>query len=75
MGRLDGFKYRDIIKKLKIFGFQFFRYGKGSHEIWINLETKIKVTIPRHNGDMPEGTLKAILRVAEIDVEEFINTK
>jgi len=29
-------------------------------------------TIPNHPGDMPEGTLRAILKQAGIEPEEFI---
>jgi len=36
MGRLSGFRYRDIVKRLKTFGFEFFRNAAGSHEIWRN---------------------------------------
>lgn len=32
MGRLAGFRYRDIIKKLKKFGFEFYRQAAVSHE-------------------------------------------
>ena len=75
MGRLSGFRYRDIIKILKKFGFEFYRQAAGSHEIWHNPETKRYTTIPNHTGDMPEGTLKAILKQAEIDVNEFVKMK
>ena len=40
MGRLAGFRYREIIKILKKFGFEFYRQAAGSHEIWFNPETK-----------------------------------
>ncbi len=40
MGRLSGFRYREIIKLLKKFGFEFHRQAAGSHEIWFNPETK-----------------------------------
>ncbi len=73
MGRLAGFKYRDIIKRLKQFGFEFYRQAAGSHEIWHNPKSKRFTTIPNHTGDMPEGTLRAILKQAGIDVNEFIN--
>lgn len=33
MGRLAGFQYRQIIKKLKKLGFEFDRQAAGSHEI------------------------------------------
>lgn len=34
MGRLSGIRYRDIIRRLKQFGFTFDRQAAGSHEIW-----------------------------------------
>jgi len=33
MGRLSGFRYREIIRRLKQFGFTFDRQAAGSHEI------------------------------------------
>lgn len=73
MGRLGGFKYRQIVKKLKMLGFEFDRQAAGSHEIWFNPTTDSYTTIPNHPGDMPEGTLKAILRQAGITTEQFLN--
>ncbi len=74
MGRLGGFKYRQIIKKLKKNGFEFDRQAAGSHEIWFNPETNKYTTIPNHPGDMPEGTLKAILKQAGITSDQFLDT-
>jgi predicted RNA binding protein YcfA (HicA-like mRNA interferase family) len=71
MGKLSGFHYRDIIKRLKKSGFEFYRQAAGSHEIWYNQNTNRYTTIPNHSGDMPEGTLKAILNQAGIDVDAF----
>ena len=62
MGRLAGFRYREIVKRLKSFGFSFDRQAAGSHEIWYNDTTDRYTTIPNHSGDMPEGTLRAILK-------------
>ncbi len=70
MGRLAGFKYRE--GKLRSFGFVFDRPGPGSHEIWRHALTGRKVTLPHHTRDMAEGTLRAILREAGIDVTEFL---
>lgn len=75
MGRLSGFRYRQIIKILKLFGFEFERQAAGSHEIWYNSKTKLYTTIPNHSGDMPEGTLRAILKQANIDVDDFLSKK
>jgi predicted RNA binding protein YcfA (HicA-like mRNA interferase family) len=40
----------------------FDRQAAGSHEIWYNEQADKYTTIPNHPGDMPEGTLRAILR-------------
>ncbi len=75
MGRLSGFKYRQIVKRLKAFGFVFDRQAAGSHEIWYNEQTDRYTTIPNHPGDMPEGTLRAVLRQAGIEPNDFLNKK
>lgn len=73
MGRLAGFRYRQIIRKLKKLGFQFERQAAGSHEIWFNPRTDKYTTIPNHPADLPEGTLKAILRQAGVSTEKFLS--
>lgn len=72
MGRLSGFRYRDIVKRLKALGFVFHRQAVGSHELWHNPATNRYTTIPNHPGDMPEGTLRAILKQADVDIETFL---
>jgi predicted RNA binding protein YcfA (HicA-like mRNA interferase family) len=71
VGKLSGFRYREIVRRLKLFGFTFNRQAAGSHEIWFNATTNRYTTIPNHPGDMPEGTLRAILKQAGVDVEDF----
>lgn len=73
MGRLAGFSYREVTRRLRAFGFQFDRMAKGSHEIWWNPKTRARTTVPNHPGDIPEGTLRAILRAAQVTVEEFLS--
>jgi predicted RNA binding protein YcfA (HicA-like mRNA interferase family) len=75
MGRLSGFKYRQIVKRLKALGFAFDRQAAGSHEIWYNEQTDRYTTIPNHPGDMPEGTLRAVLRQAGIEPNDFLSKK
>lgn len=72
MGRLAGFRYREIVKRLKAHGFQFDRQAAGSHEIWYNPQTDQYTTVPNHPGDMPEGTLRAILKQANITPNNFL---
>jgi predicted RNA binding protein YcfA (HicA-like mRNA interferase family) len=75
MGRLSGFRYRDVIKCLKSFGYVFDRQASDSHEIWYSSQTNRYTTIPNHPGDIPEGTLRAILKQADIRPDDFLNWK
>ena len=75
MGRLSGFKYRDVVQRLRHFGYAFDRPGPGSHEVWRHTRTGRKVTVPRHARDMAEGTLRAILREARISVDDFLGAR
>jgi predicted RNA binding protein YcfA (HicA-like mRNA interferase family) len=60
-----------LSKKLRKFDFEFYRSGKGDHEIWINPNTNLKTTIPHHR-QIREGTLRNILKQAEIEVNDFL---
>jgi predicted RNA binding protein YcfA (HicA-like mRNA interferase family) len=66
---------REIIKILKKIGFEFYRQAAGSHEIWHNPTANKYTTIPNNTADMPEGTQRAILKQAEIDINEFLKEK
>ena len=46
MGRLSGFKYREVARKLRSFGYIFDRPGPGSHEVWRHKVTGRKLTLP-----------------------------
>ncbi|MBM3810730.1 MAG: type II toxin-antitoxin system HicA family toxin [Acidimicrobiia bacterium] len=72
MGRLSGFRYKEIVRRMKSHGFEFDRQAAGSHEIWFNPVTNRYTTIPNHPGEMPEGTLRAILKQAGIEPQDFL---
>jgi len=72
MGRLSGFKYREVARRLRTLGYVYDRPGPGSHEVWRHTVTGRKVTLPHHARDMAEGTLRAILKEANISVEDFL---
>lgn len=72
MGRLAGFKFHEVARRLRSLGWVFDRSGPGSHEVWRHPSTGRRVTLPHHVGDMAQGTLRAVLREAGIDVEEFL---
>ena len=73
MGRLAGFSYRRIKRKLRKLGFVFDRQAAGSHEIWYHPATHRYTTIPNHTGTLPEGTLRAILRQADVSPDDFLD--
>lgn len=75
MGRLSGFRYRDIVKILKVSGLSFIdkrlavtKYGGIRSQI-------AYTTIPNHTGEMPEGTLRAILKQADVEPNNFLAKK
>lgn len=72
MGRLAGFRYREVVRRLRSFGYVFDRPGPGSHEVWRHSGSGKKVTVPHHAKDMAEGTPRAILRETGIDTDEFL---
>jgi predicted RNA binding protein YcfA (HicA-like mRNA interferase family) len=63
--------YRELSRKLRALGCELKRQGKGSHEIWHNPALNRSATVPRHLGDVPKGTLHAVLRALGIERDEF----
>ena len=62
---------KELIKLLEQKGFVFDR-AKGSHQIYINAEKKLRIVVPMHNKDLATGTLHAILKQAGIDKNELL---
>ena len=72
MSRLPALKYREVAACLRQHGFEFLRPGKGSHEFWINRQTGKVTMIACHPGDIPRGTLRAIIAQTGLTVDEFL---
>ena len=72
MGRLAGFRYRDVAQRLRVRGFVLLRSGKGSHEIWVIRETGRQTVLVTHPGDTPEGTLRDTLKLAGVTEDDFL---
>ena len=75
MGRLAGFTCRRIARHPRAPGFEFDRQAAGSHEIRFNPHTGRYTTLPNHPGDIPEGTLRAIVGQAGVSADEFLNAR
>jgi len=72
MGRLSGFSADEVIRRLRRAGFVFDRQRRSSHQIWRHPATGARTTVPRHPGDLPEGTVRAIIKQAGLTVDEFM---
>jgi len=57
-------KYREFTRRLRDEGFRLEKQ-EGSHQKWVHPKKPGKVTVAGHpNDDIPEGTLKAMLKQA-----------
>jgi predicted RNA binding protein YcfA (HicA-like mRNA interferase family) len=59
----------DVIKALAKMGYVFARQ-RGSHIILVNRQTR-KIAVVPNRRQIPKGTLRAIIREADLTVEEF----
>jgi predicted RNA binding protein YcfA (HicA-like mRNA interferase family) len=57
-------KVREFIKLIEKDGWLFLREGKGSHTIYQHPTKKGTIPVPIHGGDIPTGTLNAMLKQA-----------
>lgn len=73
MSALPSMNYRTVTECLRRRGFVFDRNAKGSHEIWFHPTTRRRTTVPHHPGDIPRGTLRAIIRQTGLSVDEFLH--
>ncbi len=65
-------KPRQVVTALEKAGFQV-RRQTGSHVIMYKSDIRHPISIPLHPGDLPKGTLRAIIREAGLKVGEFLD--
>lgn len=70
MSKSPSITAKDLIRLLERKGFVFDR-AKGSHQIYLHREKKLRAVVPMHTKDLPSGTLHAILKQAGIDKTEL----
>ena len=64
-------KAREVVAALEKAGF-FIHHSTGSHvQLKHREKPELRITVPFHSGDMPRGTLRAIIRQAGLTVEQF----
>ena len=69
---LPALKPREVIAALEEAGFEV-RRQTGSHIIMYKSGIRRPISIPQHPGDLPKGTLRAIIREAGLTIEEFLS--
>ncbi|MDJ0659240.1 MAG: type II toxin-antitoxin system HicA family toxin [Crocosphaera sp.] len=70
MSKLPVVSGKQCIKALEKVGFVIFRQ-RGSHITMVRENPQCQVTIPNHKT-VAKGTLRAIIRQADLTVDEFI---
>ncbi len=69
--------YKQVCKRLKKTGFEFYRDARGSHELWKNEHTGKTILLSNHGKlDIPNGTLQQIAKSAGFrNLRDFQNYK
>ena len=70
MAKLPSASGRDCIKALEKVGF-YFKRQEGSHVVLRRDDPFAQVSVPLHK-ELDRGTLRAIIRVAGLSVDEFL---
>ncbi|MGV0026922.1 type II toxin-antitoxin system HicA family toxin [Phormidesmis priestleyi] len=70
MSKLPVISGTECVKALEQIGFVVDRQ-RGSHIILVRVDPRNTVTVPNHK-ELDRGTLRAIIRQAELSVEEFL---
>jgi len=71
MPRLPAVRPREIVKFLEQNGF-ILDHSSGSHFIFYHPLSRRRAVVPRHNRDIPKGTLLSLLREAGFTRDELI---
>lgn len=71
MPKLPSIKPRELIKILNKLGYIEVRQ-KGSHKHFKKMECENLVTVPFHNKDIKQTTLRSIIKQVNLTIEEFI---
>jgi len=71
VSRLVRISYRELAAKLRRAGYVEIRTTR--HPVHYLAEKNITIPVPRHPGDVPIGTLRAIVREMGVSVDEFNN--
>jgi predicted RNA binding protein YcfA (HicA-like mRNA interferase family) len=71
MPKLPAISAQKLAKALEKAGFELIRV-RGSHHYYYNSQTDKVAVVPFHSKDLRKGTLSAILKDANLSVEELL---
>jgi predicted RNA binding protein YcfA (HicA-like mRNA interferase family) len=71
--RLAGVRPRDVVRALQRAGFTVHRIKGSHHHLRHPDKLHLRVSVPMHQRDLPPGTLRAIIRQADLTVDEFLD--
>jgi predicted RNA binding protein YcfA (HicA-like mRNA interferase family) len=71
MTKLPAVRPREVIRFLEGRGF-ILDHASGSHFIFYHPVSRRRAVVPRHNRDMPKGTLLSLLREAGFTRDDII---
>ncbi len=72
MPALPVLKGREVLQAL-LKGKFYLHHQRGSHaRLFHETRPELKVTVPIHNKELPERTLRTILKQADLSDEEFL---
>ena len=69
MPKLVPISHRELARKLRRAGYIEIRTRR--HPVYYLAEKDLTIPVPSHPGEVPKGTLRAIVREMEISIEEF----
>jgi predicted RNA binding protein YcfA (HicA-like mRNA interferase family) len=69
MPKLARITYRELAAKLRRAGYVEIRTSR--HPVYYLAEQDITIPIPRHPGNVPIGTLRAIVREMHLTIDRF----
>ena len=69
MPKLTPISHRELARKLRRAGYIEIRTSR--HPVYYLAAKNLTIPVPRHPGDVPRGTLRAIIREMGIGVEKF----
>jgi len=71
MPKLVPVSHRELARRLRRAGFVEIRTSR--HPVYYLAEKNLTIPVPQDPGDVPKGTLRAIVRELGMSIEEFNN--